>query len=288
MKKEHTMPDVWIPVHPGLGPQLPSQRMTDDRMQMLALLGGFLCFLGGLSDLPTFLCPATSSALFCGDSAMAVAHFSSVFLAGLGSALIGAGLTQLASNKKSRDLLAEVSDALSRTVAQPAVYSTESSIEHLRRTFWVYHATQRNRITVWRVATIDFQKLPSINRLSALLQNVHTDGRPDMIYEVDAFVRDNSLILLQHPQSKVEPTSVRVFPSGGTETDSYSGLYFHLNFDDKPAVNCTILSRFPLLDLAKPGLIEDEKTILELNNLWSAGFRTSDIVIGTGVHVLRR
>lgn len=163
-------------------------------MQVFALAGGALCLIGALLDLVGILCESTSNSIFCSPDAKAIGHTGSLFLLAFGSGLLGAGVTQLAANRKTRDLLDEVASALARTVAVPAIYSPEEALMHLRAEFWSYHATQFNGHTVWRVSKYDFRTKPAIGRLFSDIEIRHPNGELDLRYELEAFVRDNTLV----------------------------------------------------------------------------------------------
>lgn len=249
--------------------EFPDSPSIDRWLKLLAVIGILLILIGAGFDLPTITCGQESEWFFCNSEIKMVTHLLSLVFLGTGSAFIGAGITQLAANKKSRDLLNEVGGIFANTVAAPALYSKEEDIQNFRKDFFGYSATQMGGVTLWRVFKMNLNSSLAINRLLSREELINPrTGKPESErnYGIEAFIRENNFIYI-HRNVSSEPPSVRIFPNAGLGyVAPYCGFAFHINFDHENALNRIILSEEPLFGLDKPqNIFDSEKPLFGLD-----------------------
>ena len=258
--------------------RLPGEQETHTRMVYLALLGLALIVFGATLEILAYCPPgAVDPGSICSPRGQSVISMVKAIAVGFGSAGLGAGIAQWATGSRLGDLTAEIERVLATTVALPALYSTRDATQRIRDRgrFWVYHATQLRRegedLKVWRVGTLDFSRQPAVDRLLAEITYRGFDGKLDRHYKVEAFVRDQALVMVHKTDGGAEPAAVSIFQTGAAgHSAACSGLLCHTTFLDRMATSMAVLAHSPVLGLREPQNVEDPKAIKALELEWES------------------
>ena len=195
----------------------------------------------------------------------------SIWLTSIGSAAVGATIGAFFVRLSAEDLMEDTKKILKNTLETK--FSSNNNLDSEYKIVWYrYGIKQMDGEYKWNLNKIDFNEC---KQLSGMKSSVKVTDKNDKshIYKIESAFRGEKFISFFHPPFGTESIAMEVIPFMGNSFENHqSGLILHQTWDGNHAISSVMMSRVPLFNIKKEGIIPNEFQ-KKMSELWVRNFK---------------